>query len=108
MRIIIRSGRGLDTYLLFYTMSGSGYLKYREEEYALTKGTLAIIQCREYQYYRTDEELWEFYFVHFYGRSADNYYQMLKERSAVFLKISNPIRMLELFQELEHWGRRAV
>lgn len=95
---------GMDTYLLFYTVSGQGYLKYGGEEYRLTKGTAAIIQCREHQFYRTDSKEWEFYYIHFCGSSADKYYRMLKEEGAAFLKISNAVQFMELLKNLERWA----
>lgn len=94
---------GLDAYLLFYTVSGQGYLKYGGQEYRLTRGTAAIIQCREHQFYQTDSEEWEFFYIHFSGASADKYYQMLKEQGAAFLEISDPVRFLDLLKELERW-----
>ena len=98
---------GLDTYLLFYTLSGCGWLKYDGREHLLEKGTLAVIQCSEYQYYRTDEADWEFYFIHFYGKSADNYYQLRKKPGAFLVTPEHPFRMTELLQELEVRGAES-
>jgi len=98
---------GLETYLLFYTVSGQGYLKYAEEEYQLKKGTVAIISCKEHQFYRTDSREWEFYYVHFYGSSADKYYRMLTEKGAAFLELSDPVKITECIKELEHYGEES-
>ena len=98
---------GLDTYLLLFTLSGQGYLEYQEREYFLTKDTAALISCSEHQFYRTESEDWEFKYIHFYGSSADKYYEMLRSQGAVFLDISDPIRMNELLKELKSWAAQS-
>lgn len=98
---------GLDTYLLFYTVSGCGWLKYDNREHLLEKGTLAVIQCSEYQYYCTQGSEWEFYFIHFYGKSADHYYQLRKGLGAFIVTPYQPLKMEELFRELELRGAES-
>ena len=44
---------GQKNYFLMYTISGSGYLKYKKNEYFLNAGTVALIYCNDYQYYKT-------------------------------------------------------
>lgn len=98
---------GLDTYLLLYTLSGQGYLEYLGEEYFLTKDTVSLISCSEHQFYRTESEEWEFKYIHFYGSSADNYYTMLRGQGAVFMSISDPIRLNELLKDLRGWASQS-
>lgn len=63
-----------DSHLLFYTLSGRGILKYRGQEWELTPGTAALINCFEYQRYATaSDEPWEFKWVHIGGEAAGEY-----------------------------------
>lgn len=94
---------GLDSYLLLYTLSGKGYLEYQEKQYFLTGGSIAIFQCSEHQFYRTEGEEWKFHFIHFYGSSAVKYSPMLAEEGAVFIESVNAVKMNELMKELYRW-----
>lgn len=93
----------MERYLLLYTTGGSGLLRYQGQEYQLTAGSVVVIDCREYQFYRTQGESWEFHYTHFYGESAEKYYGLLREGGAVLVEISNPLYIQELFRELEKW-----
>ncbi|MEG0354889.1 MAG: AraC family transcriptional regulator [Lachnospiraceae bacterium] len=92
---------GLNTYLLFYTLAGQGYLKYHEKEYDLTNNTIIMIHCQDKQFYKTvDKSLWDFKFIHFYGDVADKYYSFINDQDIRIISMSNPIRVNELFSEL--------
>ena len=95
---------GMETFLLFYTIAGSGCLAYEGEEYHLTKGTAAVIECSRHQFYRTDSDQWEFYFIHFGGEGAEKYYHILREHGAAFVKISHPAVFLDHLREVERWA----
>jgi len=65
----------LDSYLVVYTTYGCGYLTYGDKKYTVTPGQLFFIDCRKYQYYKTDpEQLWEMVWIHFNGSSSQAYY----------------------------------
>jgi AraC-like DNA-binding protein len=71
----------LNSYLIVYTLSGKGHLRYKEKAYVLEPGQLFFIDCEEYQYYETDrEELWELLWVHFNGPSCRGYYEQFAKR----------------------------
>lgn len=73
---------GLDNYLLIYTLSGSGYLKYKDDEYVLQPNQAVVFYCQEPQLYRTNSGIpWEFKWVHFNGVSAKVYYDMVNGQS---------------------------
>ncbi|MDR1158980.1 MAG: AraC family ligand binding domain-containing protein [Oscillospiraceae bacterium] len=51
-------------YLLLYTLSGEGVLSYEGNTWALSRGTVAFIDCRPYHAYNTalhSEDNWMFY-----------------------------------------------
>lgn len=92
---------GLDTYLMLYTLGGYGRLNYGSESYILEKGSIAILQCSSHQYYCTQSDEWNFYYVHFYGKSADNYYSLSKTNGAFVISAADEIRIIELLNEIE-------
>lgn len=75
---------GIDSYLMFYTIAGSGYLRYGDEEYTLGPRSVAVIDCRVPHLYRTLADTWTFKWIHFDGPSAAEYYRILTEHAPVF------------------------
>ncbi|MCI8360228.1 MAG: AraC family transcriptional regulator [Clostridiales bacterium] len=67
----------LPSYLLLYTLSGRGSLRYGEKDYALAPESLMYIDCMEAHSYRpAGPAPWSFYWVHFYGATSDGYYKL--------------------------------
>lgn len=63
-----------DNHLLFYTMSGRGSLYYRGQQWELTPGTAALINCYDYQRYAAaSQEPWVFRWVHIGGEAVGEY-----------------------------------
>ncbi|NMA24063.1 MAG: AraC family transcriptional regulator [Clostridiales bacterium] len=75
----------LSSFLVVYTLSGSGILKYRNREYRLMPGQVFFIDCMEYQFYQTSGRLpWEFLWVHFNGGASLAYFnQYIKNGTSV-------------------------
>ena len=70
----------LSSILLLYTVSGSGKLLYRGNEYSIEPNQLVLIDCREsHTYYPTGNEDWEFYFIHFSGSNSFDLYNHIYE-----------------------------
>ncbi len=77
--------KNLNSYLLVYTISGKGRLRYEGNEYTLTKGSIFLINCLKYHYYESSkEDPWEMLWIHYYGVYASIYYEE-------YIKNSNPI-----------------
>lgn len=67
--------KNLDSFLIIFTISGKGYLKYEGQEYTLTKGQCFFIHCEKHHiYYTGQEEDWEFLWIHFNGSNSLGYY----------------------------------
>ncbi len=63
-----------NSYLLIYTVSGSGILNYGGGSTKLYKNSLALIDCRlTHEYYPTQDG-WEFRYIHFNGALSEQYY----------------------------------
>lgn len=68
--------KNLDSFLIIFTISGKGYLKYNGQEYTLTKGQCFFIHCEKHHvYYAGKKEDWEFLWVHFNGSNSLGYYK---------------------------------
>ncbi|MCH4192729.1 MAG: AraC family transcriptional regulator [Butyrivibrio sp.] len=64
------------SYLLLYTQSGNGVLKYMDRIISLTPGTAIMIDCDKlHSYYCAPDCLWNFYWLHFSGTCIEGYLQ---------------------------------
>ncbi len=80
--------QGQDNYLMIFTVSGSGYLKFRGQEYICNPGQIFIINCNEYHLYKTNStEFWEFHWIHFNGIGCDGYYNLIYGESFELINI---------------------
>ncbi len=52
-------------FLFISTIEGRGWIKYLEYETELIPGSLAVINCRNYQHYKTSGDSWHFQWIHF-------------------------------------------
>lgn len=83
--------QGQENYLLLYTLSGAGKLKYDNQEYLLEPHCAVVIDCTKYHYYSPKDELrWNFKWLHFNGIAAENYYELLFESGYKPIQIKNP------------------
>lgn len=68
--------KNLDSFLILYTVSGKGFLRYEGQEYTLTEGQCFFIHCEKHHLYNTGkEEDWEFLWLHFNGSNSLGHYQ---------------------------------
>lgn len=67
---------GLNSFLIIYTLSGKGQLKYRGKTYYLLPGSAFFINCMDHHYYEClSGQEWEFLWLHFNGQSALGYFE---------------------------------
>lgn len=82
--------QNLQSFLLIYTISGKGYLRYEGKEYNLEKGHLFFINCINYHYYESSkEEPWEFLWTHFLGSNALHYYEEMMKNGFTVLSLED-------------------
>jgi AraC-like DNA-binding protein len=76
----------LPSYLIKYTLSGCGELRYQGVTYQLKAGDVFFIDCQNYQYYRTiSQEPWEMDWIHLYGANVTAFYEEFhKNGSPIF------------------------
>jgi AraC-like DNA-binding protein len=92
---------GLNQYLLIYTLSGSGYIKYRDIEYIVPENHVFLINCREYQYYKTNSQEWEFLWLHFNGTGANEYFNLINENSFDLINIGRDSNIANIIFEIQ-------
>lgn len=83
---------GLQSYLFFKVVSGSGTLTYNGKEYELMKDSCVFINCKNPYAHTTDpNNLWTLRWIHFYGPSLSSIYDKYCERGgrAVFTPVDN-------------------
>jgi len=79
----------LNSYLIIYTISGTGYLNYREKDYELQKGDIIYINCMDYHRYQCLSDNWEFLWIHFHGIGAHGYYDVFSRAGFRIIQIED-------------------
>lgn len=75
----------LASYLFMTVLSGSGTLSYLGEEYTLSCGDCALVNCKNDYYHKSSDDLWTILWIHFYGPTASGIYQKYMERGGKVL-----------------------
>lgn len=66
----------LNSFLIIYTLSGSGKLRYHGETFEMRPKSAAFIKCMDHHEYHCNKgPEWEFLWLHFNGSSALGYYE---------------------------------
>ena len=112
--------KDLDSYLILYTVSGSGILRYEGRTYTLHAGDLFWIDCRKHHHYYTAGREWNHCDIHVGGSDAALLYETFRKSGRVVLQEeelsvltsytstilkayveSSPIRSLEIAHAIE-------
>lgn len=97
----------LDSFLVLYTLSGSGKLEYRGNTYVLKPQQLFFIDCMPYQHYRADgDEPWEMLWVHFNGCSARAYYEQFAQSTDAVLALEPNSTVSSILRKLLELHKR--
>lgn len=84
----------LNSFLIIYTISGKGLLKYENKEYHLDKGSLLFINCMKPHYYQAiGKGEWEFLWLHFNGTNALGYYEEYTKEGFDLLSVQDKFLM---------------
>lgn len=82
--------QNLDSFLIVYTISGKGLLRYEGKEYILTSGQCFYVNCMKHHYYETlSNNTWEFLWIHFNGSNALGYYEEFSKQGFKILNIQD-------------------
>jgi len=91
----------INSFLLIYTLSGKGILRYLNKEYVISEGQLIFIDCMNHHYLKTDSSnLWEIYWIHFNGCTCKGYYDFFASLSSPIVNLQTTSRIPFLFLEI--------
>lgn len=95
---------GLPSFLILFTVSGTGLLQYENMEYTLEKDQCFFINCMEHHKYHTkitgENSCWEFLWVHFYGSNSLGYYQEFCKNGFSIVKPPDSSSFASLFHQI--------
>lgn len=92
---------GMENYLLLFTLDGKGYLEHMDRKIVLNPDQAVLIDCRQYQMYRThDEGRWDFKWVHLSGSGMESFYRLINENSLNVITVHDNYQMNLYFNEL--------
>lgn len=91
----------LNSFLLVYTLSGKGALNYCGQTYEISAGQCFWINCMEHHFYQnSDNELWDFLWLHFNGTNALGYYEEFSKNGFSILQPQNPDIFINTLSQL--------
>ena len=89
------------SYLVLYTYSGKGTLRYKNQEYCLHPGDGFWIDCREPHYYATKNNTWTHFDYHFSGKTAISLYkEFITYGTPLFSESQSNSFLMQLYEEL--------
>lgn len=93
---------GLDSYLFFVVVSGSGTLSYDNIDYQLQRGDAAFIDCHTKYAHRSAVDLWQLKWIHFNGSSLKNIYaKYVRNGGKPCFQCQNPYHYIKLIDETQ-------
>jgi len=105
--------QGMEQGLLIYTLHGSGVVEHCGNQFVVEPGQFVAIDCRKYHYYATLGEEWHFLWIHFTGKCAFDYLDLLNSDGgtpvflgsrfsfeAVYEKMRSVVQTFDLQNEL--------
>lgn len=92
---------GLDSYLFFIVLSGSGELQYDNNTYKLKQNDCIFIDCKQPYAHITSNDLWQLQWVHFNGQFMSEIYNKYISRGGepVFA-IEQPDQCIQLLDDI--------
>ena len=92
---------GFPICLLLYTEQGAGYLEYRDQKLIIPENCAAVIDCREYQLYRSaSDDRWRFCWIHFSGKCACDFEGLINEAGPAVINFTGRLHFDRFYQEL--------
>lgn len=91
---------GLPSCLFLYTEKGTGALKYRGKMLIIPENCAAVIDCRQYQLYKSAaDDRWQFYWIHFSGKCACDFEKMINEAEPAIIDFTGRLCFERYYQE---------
>ncbi len=91
----------LDSFLILYTISGSGRLEYNGSSYLVSAGQAFFIDCMNPHYYCVDSpEIWDTCWIHFKGANSRNYYELYQKSCPIVIDVINKTEFEQTLLEI--------
>ena len=97
--------QGMEECLLLYTLEGEGSIQYEDREFVLPPGHLVLLDCRKLHYYATRGERWHFLWVHFAGKCAFDYAELLNSEGTEAIFVGKRYSFQNEFDKLIQYAR---
>ena len=96
-----KSRSGLDSYLFFIVLSGSGELQYNDITYTLKPNDCIFIDCKQPYAHITSDDLWKLKWVHFDGQSMPAVYNKYVSRGGEpAFSVEQPEQYINLLDDI--------
>lgn len=100
----ISQRQNLNSYLFFIVLSGSGYVSYDGNRFAIAAGDCVWLDCTmPYSHESSVKEPWSLMWVHFYGKEVPYFYaSFLKHVRSFLFHPENSIAFTDTIQQIYH------
>ncbi len=88
--------------LLIYTVKGKGSMQYQGEKVMIPENCAVLIDCRKYQFYRSEGERWEFYWIHFDGKCASDFVELVNHSGLEVIPVGRSLDVVSCFFDMRH------
>lgn len=102
---------GLSSFLLLFTLSGTGHLEYKEKCYTVKEDQAFFINSRQHQkYWASQHEGWTFIWLHVDGGMVDNYHQLYESEDGPVVQFKRPERIQSMMRDIlsAHQQKKTV
>lgn len=96
-----------NSFYISYTLSGRGFLAYRDEKYDVSPGQAIFIDCMDHHLYKTaSKQSWNTCWIHFNGANARSYYALFKKNCPPVVDIQNGSKFADIiFKIIRHQNK---
>ena len=107
---------GLNSYLFFVVLSGSGSVSYRQPcsaepmtTAAANTGDCFFLDCTgEYTHISTDEDPWELLWIHFYGPQSAAYYTYFRKHHSWQFRSAHLTEIISSIENIIHYNEEPT
>ncbi|MGN1140347.1 MAG: AraC family ligand binding domain-containing protein, partial [Oliverpabstia sp.] len=92
--------KGVKECLLLYSVEGEGIIEYDGQQTILFPGQIMVMDCRNYQYYAANGKKWTFLWIHFNGKCAFDFVNILNEGGAAVINTNGRISFRNYFDKI--------
>lgn len=89
-------------FTLLYCLDGAGTLDLSQSKHQITRGTFALLRPFEFHAYEADDrQPWSYYWIHFNGTMAQQYYEVLTSGGKnTCIAVDSDQRFVEAFEKI--------